>query len=98
MQELREELAGCEVQTCWPSQEAGDLHDSFCLGCTQRVWADGTGNDECCRWNYAESEEAEYDLGTDSNSNKIIISQGSNQKEIYEKVYRRGRRFSWKNQ
>lgn len=62
-----------------------DLGDPFCTGCVLRHWED-VNNYQSCRYQY-KSSEIEYEYYLNEKTNCIVISQGENQKEIFEKVY-----------
>lgn len=78
---LREKLGGTEVDDCRRSTgHQNGKTDSFCFGCTRRRWK-GPCVKEVCRYQEITSG-AQWGLPADENS--IIISQGVDQKEVFE--------------
>lgn len=61
-----------------------DAGEPFCTGCVLRHWLD-VHNYQPCRYKYSSDLDYEYFLHEDENS--VVISQGENQKDIFDVVY-----------
>lgn len=81
---LRTCLPKTEIYGCHATFELQhDLPGAFCRGCTMRKWKDYRNpKQEICRFRIPTKNE----LGL-SQDNSVFISQGNNQKEIFECVY-----------
>lgn len=88
-QKLEAELQAClpntEIHGCHATfRQQHDLPDAFCFGCTMRQWKDSRNPEQrICRFRIPTKNE--FGLSPD---NSVFISQGNNQKEIFESVYR----------
>lgn len=90
---LRARLPKIEIHGCHATFERQhDLPDTFCRGCTMRQWKDCRNpNQRTCRFRILTQNE----LGL-SPDNCVFISQGNNQEEIFECVYRHVDEFNQK--
>lgn len=83
--DLRVRLPKTEIHGCHATfEQQHDLPDAFCRGCTMRQWKDCRNpKQKTCRFRIPTKNE----LGL-SSDNRVFISQGKNQEEIFESVYR----------
>lgn len=81
---LRNCLPETEIHGCHATIELQhDLPNTFCCGCTMREWRDcRNSKQKICRFR----NPTKYELALSQN-NSVFISQGNNQKEIFERVY-----------
>ncbi len=86
-----------EVENC-VDHTKGELQDSFCAGCTVRHWI-GIDSMNHCRGAYSNPNRDDYDyqLGLSTHENSIIISQGTGQEAVFNRVYPIVQEFSEKS-
>lgn len=83
--ELKKEIPAL-VQSCHLSNAAAlDAEEPFCTGCVLRRW-ESIYSYRQCRYNYGTLNE-EYTYCLQSGANCVVISQGKEQKRIYEIVH-----------
>lgn len=75
------------VQGCHLEMDAPDAEELFCTGCVLRRW-ESIYSYRRCRYNYG-TESEEYTYCLQNNANCVVISQGKEQKRIYEIVHKR---------
>lgn len=71
-----------------------DAGEPFCTGCILRRWAT-VNSYHNCRYNY-DSSDVNYEYVLHEKESSVIISQGDNQKEIFEVVHRTVQTFNEK--
>lgn len=74
-----------EIGTCRDPLGRQDKKDNFCFGCTRRVWQNRLNQQTKCRYKIGKS--ATYRFAIISRENRVIISQGKNQEEVFRQVY-----------
>lgn len=87
-QELEKELKK-EIPTLVQGCHFGnspDAEEPFCTGCVLRRW-ESIHSYRQCRYNYG-TEDEEYTYCLQSGANCVVISQGKEQKKIYEIVHK----------
>lgn len=95
VQELEKELKkkiptlvqGCHFST----STIQDAEEPFCTGCVLRRW-ESIHSYRPCRYNYG-SESEEYTFCLQKDTNCVVISQGKEQKKIYEIVHKCVQKF-----
>lgn len=75
-------VQGCHFSTSTDS----DAEEPFCMGCVLRRW-ENAHSYRRCRYNYG-TESEEYTFCLQEGTNCVVISQGKEQKKIYEIVHR----------
>lgn len=84
--ELKKEIPTL-VQGCHLSESAiQDAEEPFCMGCVLRRW-ESLHSFRRCRYNYG-TEKEEYTFCLREGENCVVISQGKEQKRIYEIIHR----------
>ncbi len=75
------------VQSCHLAEStAPDAEEPFCTGCVLRRW-ESIHSYRRCRYNYGQDNEP-YTYCLQSGANCVVISQGKEQKKIYEIVHK----------
>lgn len=68
-----------------------DADEPFCTGCVLRRWQTLRSYEQCrCK---APPSDGEYDYYLHEDANCVVITQGENQKEIFEIVYKQVKEF-----
>ena len=81
------------VQGCHLAPGASaDAGDSFCAGCVLRRWED-VSDYQLCRYQYP-AGEVPYEFFLHENASCVLISQGTDQKEVFEIVHKQVQAFT----
>ena len=84
--ELKKEIPTL-VQRCHIRKtDTPDAEEPFCTGCVLRRW-ESVYSYRKCRYNYGE-EEDEYTFCLQEGANCVVISQGKEQKKVYDIVHK----------
>ncbi len=74
------------VFSCIGTTGVKDLDDSYCYGCTRRRWIDDESTSDIVYCRHQSVANQYVSLSTNE-SNSVIVSQGKNQQEVFEKVH-----------